>query len=127
MNVLNYLVDVLNYLMDVLSYLMDVFSYLVNGGPGDAPLSLHQVDPLLHSHLVGLEAERGGAELGLHPRLPLSTPPHLRCFHSEEFEQKAIPHLSPALPPLLPCWKTHRSAPFPFPCHHFVQPFVEQR
>ena len=55
--------NVLNYLMDVLSYLMDVFSYLVNGGPGDAPLPLHQVDPLLHGHLVGLEAERGGAEL----------------------------------------------------------------
>ena len=77
---------------------MDVLSYLVDGGPGNCPLSLHQVDPLLHSHLVGLEAERGGAELGLHPRLPLSTPPHLRYFHSEEFEQRAIPP--------------------PFPCSH---------
>ena len=83
---------------DFFRYLVDVSSYLVDGGPGDAPLPLHQVDPLLHGHLVRLEAERGGAELGLHPRLPLSTPPHLRCFHSEEFEQKAIPP--------------------PFPCSH---------
>ena len=86
--------------MDVLSYLVDVLSHLVDGGPGDASLSLHQVDPLLHGHLVGLEAERGGAELGLHPRLPLSTPPHLRCFHSEEFEQKAIPPPFPCSHPL---------------------------
>ena len=59
--------DFFRCLVDVLNYLVDVSSYLVDGGPGDAPLSLHQVNPLLHGHLVRLEAERGGAELGLHP------------------------------------------------------------
>ena len=107
---------VISHLVNVLSYLVDVLSYLVDGGPGDASLSLHQVDPLLHGHLVRLEAERGGAELGLHPRLPLSTPPHLRCFHSEEFEQKAIPPTFPLLsPPSCHAGRLTDLPPFPFP------------
>ena len=81
--------------------------YLMDCCPGNAFLTIHQLHPLFHSHLVSLEAEGGDTELGFNPRLLLPPP-------------------SPNLPPscalnctLLPGWQANWSSPFSScPCHH---------